>query len=68
MYTDTTRQLLIMGTIFGLLLGAGIGATIEHHFNREVVVISPICSKKEFKRSDENIPIIPEDSQDQHKL
>jgi len=61
------RRVIVMVLAFGVIFGSGIGATIEHHFNKPVVVMSPICSKKEFQRPDENVPIIPDDPQDQHR-
>jgi len=42
-----TRRILFMVLSFGIIFGCGIGAIIEHHFNRVVVVMSPICHHPE---------------------
>jgi len=62
------RKLLFSVLVGGLIFGAGLGASVEHYFSRPVTVMSPICSKKDRKIPDENIPIIPDDPQDQQKL
>jgi hypothetical protein len=62
---DKTRQIFFILFIGGVIFGAGIGAAIEHHFNRPVVVISPIHT---FKHEGTDHHVISPQTPDEQKL